>query len=146
MSRSKNALILFLFLCLSSDALAQYTFLRKGQTSSYDSSVNIEVKEYRKIRAKILTADTLVTALNDEIKKSYVISSRKDTVISSQILIIESNARVIEVKTKTISDLSDNFNKLFQANNKKKKFYERPGFLFGSGGVAGIIIKTLLAK
>lgn len=69
MNYCKIGLTLFAFSCLLSEVRGQfnqYTLMRRGDVSKYDTSVNIHIDEYRLIRRKVLTADTLSRRITAE--------------------------------------------------------------------------------
>jgi hypothetical protein len=123
--------------------------MRRGQVSAYDSSVNIEIGEYRKIRAKVLTADSVYNAFMgerygylSEIKSYIMLGFTKDEIIAR-------HEATILSKDSTITDL--------KAINKEslillKSFRLSPvpaidtGLKIGGGIVIGIIIRSLIKK
>lgn len=109
MKTCKCVLILFTFLCLTFESSGQfnnYTRMRRGDVSRYDSSVNIDIREYRLIRHKLTLSDSLINALNTErhnnesLTKSFLAQiSTKDETISRQ-------AATIDEKNITIAGLA----------------------------------------
>lgn len=125
MKLSKNALTTLLFLCLTFEGLAQYNLMRRGQVSAYDSSVNIEISEYRKIREKIFAADSLVQSLGMEVKANGQLNNmlleRDHTIARMQ----EQYKADITAQEKTISDLRRLFDNL-AATSKKLRIFKDP--------------------
>jgi hypothetical protein len=144
MPSSKNVLSLSLFLCLSFELAAQYQFLRKGSPSLYDSSVNVDIREYRKIRLKVTLADSLINALHSEINislRTIVEQDKKNSALSE--LIIRHEA-TISAKDRSIQALNDQFTELYKISSKRKKFYQTAGFKYGSGGLGVLIVRKVL--
>jgi hypothetical protein len=147
----KSCLMLFLLICLAIDTTAQdttpvrgpYAFLRKGAPSPYDSGVVIEIHTYRQIRRKVTLADSLIEGLNIERIQFAEISLKKDSTITSLTAITERQAATIQHDQAVKDELNKNYNALFIIANKKRKWYERPGVIFGGGLLAGILITKI---
>lgn len=120
-----------------------YTFLRKGAASPYDSGVVIEIRTYRQIRTKVKLADSLVAGLNYERLQFVEMSYKKDSTIMSLFGITERQAATIQHDQGVKDELNKNYNTLFAIASKKKKWYERPGVIFTSGLLAGILISKI---
>jgi len=144
----KSLTTLFLFLCLSFDLAAQqpgifYALLLKGMPAPYDTTVAIHVREYRRIRNKILIADSLVGARNFELARAYTLIIAKD---SAQVVTLEIAAAAVKSNqrlTETNAILNRSYDELYLEYTRPKKIIERPWFWFSLGGVVGIIIKSL---
>lgn len=142
----------FAFLCLISEARGQfnqYTLMRRGQVSAYESSVNIEIGEYRKIRAKVLTADSIYGSLMTE---RFLATQAEKTYVQrlgTQDIIIRRHEETILAKDSTIAELK-------AVNNESitllKSFQISPvpvidtGIKIGGGILIGILIRSLIKK
>lgn len=110
MKNWKSVLMILISLCPISEASAQfnsYTLMRRGEVSLYDSSVNIEISEYRSIRRKVLTYDTLRQRMQSEriafdafVRETQVRNAMTDDVIKAK-------SETIAAKDVTISELRD---------------------------------------
>jgi hypothetical protein len=152
MKNWKSVLTTFAFLCLISEAQAQfnqYTLMRRGQVSAYDSSVNIEIGEYRKIRAKVLTADSVYNAfmgeryLNASALKSYIgqIFTKDEIIRRHEDTILAKDATIAGLKTTNEESL-----KLLKSFRLSPVPAIDTGLKVGGGIVIGIIIRSLIKK
>lgn len=115
--------IAFMQICLSSEA--QFSFVKAGEPSPYDSGVVIDLPYYRAIRNKVNFADKFIQSLkkeNDSLRAElnlyYVLSNKFDNLQSAQ---EESN---VENK-KAFAQLNKSFDKLLAEANKPDKWYQR---------------------
>lgn len=145
-------MILFAFLCLTFEASAQfgkYTFMRRGQVSTYDSSVNIDLREYRKIRQKITLADSLIFDLNKEraeheslIKEIIAKMAAKDEIIARHYETILAKETTIGQLQKVAEDCTTLARKL--------QIFPNPiadaGAKVGGGILIGLVVGILLTR
>jgi hypothetical protein len=136
----KYIITAFALLCLHTECYSQYCLMGRGQTNPFDSAVAIHLPEYRKIRIKVLTADSLIQKLNIEINEltDFVIKSEQ----AKQIL-IEINDRhqkTIADKDKSIKGLHHDFNELLHQCNKKSVWWNSRGAHFGGGAIASLVV------
>lgn len=141
----KNYIGTLIFLiALSSEASGQYTFLRRGQASPYDSGVVVRIDRYRAEGLKLKLADRLIDSLKVELFKGYRSNDRKDSLNRSLTFANAVLKDSGERKDKTIDDLNKNFDKAISIL-QPKGFWNRKEFIFGGGivlgalGTAGII-------
>jgi hypothetical protein len=142
---SKKSIILLACLCLTFNSFSQgaYSFLLRGQKSPYDSAVSIEIHEYRKIRFKLTTSDSLVVALISDVRAAASISLEKDSAIST---LLKENSVHLEIERrqqKSFSDLNKNFNDLY-IKSISKGFFQRPGVLVGMGSAGTFIVIAIV--
>jgi hypothetical protein len=141
-------LILCLLICPSFELAAQtispYTFSLKGRPSPYDSAVTIQIAEYRKIRIKITTADSLVDALSSEINQLLTLVDKQDQANRILLDLTSRQEKTIARKDETIQDLSGQFDKLYETTVSKKKFYQTNGFKYGAGGTLALVLRKAL--
>jgi hypothetical protein len=117
MKLSKNVLILLLLTC-PIFSWAQYNQMRRGEVSMFEESVNIEISEYRKIRRKVLTADSLRQSWESErLKLEEIIQAtiQRDS-ISNEITLLQ--AKTIDRKDSVIQSLSRDFEDLAKVQKK----------------------------
>ena len=99
MKLSKSVLTISLLLCLTFEVRAQYnnySLTLKGQASRYDSAVLVEVNEFRRIRRKLLTYDTLA-------RNFYVERLKFDAISREMEVRIAMSADIIKAKDETIA-------------------------------------------
>jgi hypothetical protein len=142
------ALILLTSICptfeLGAQTLSPYTFSLKGRPSPYDSAVIIQIAEYRKIRIKVTTADSLVDALSTEINQLLTLVDKQDQANRILVDLTSRQEATISRKEETIEDLSDQFDRLYEKSVSKKKFYQTNGFKYGAGGIGALLIRKAL--
>jgi hypothetical protein len=105
MKQSKSVLIICALLCLSFEAAAQYKLTRRGEPSPYDSSVNIEISEYRLIRNKVLTYDTLRRRIQIERLNFEVLEVEFRTKAAIMEEVVKAKDGTIARQDTTIADL-----------------------------------------
>lgn len=128
-----------LLLCLTFEVSAQYNLLRRGEPSTYDSAVNIEISEYRKIRRKVLTADSLVAQLNQEIEIRQGQGRAFASKVNIMQNIIDRQTETIKSKDETIRQLSQSFDNLAHAT-KKIQIFKNPLADVGAKILIGAVI------
>lgn len=109
MKSFKTAIIALLFLCLTSEAAAQfnaYTLMRRGQVSQYDTSVNIHITEYRLVRKKAIAADTLIRSYFHEISLLNSTLASMDAKQTTLVAIVDRQQAYMEEKQVTINGLN----------------------------------------
>lgn len=151
----KSLTTLFLFFCLSFNLVAQevgatkqkpgilYALLLKGMPAPYDTTVAIHVHEYRRIRNKLLIADSLIGARNFELARAYTLVIAKDSAQAVTLEILAASVKSGERLTETNAILNRSYDELYLEYTRPKKIIERPWFWFGAGAIVGIIIKSL---
>jgi redox-regulated HSP33 family molecular chaperone len=132
-----NYITLCLFLCLSSELLGQgaYTLLKQGERSPYDSAVAIRIQEYRQLRLKIITGDSLITSQALENKFLYQVIEKKDSNAVAQAFAIQRQRETIKSKDQTITELNQTYKDLEQVALKPR----RRGLFFGLGAAASFL-------
>lgn len=146
MQSCKNYIILFVLICLSFDACAQYRKVLKAESSPYDTAVLIQIQEYRKIRIKVTFADSLINSLNMELSKSRLIVQQKDSSQSILIEIQKASAVTISRQAETIQSVSKSFDDLNKLVSAPTPWIKKPWVIFSGGAIVGIILKSLLSK
>jgi hypothetical protein len=156
MPSSKNIIVILLSICLifKEEALAQtsdpsaplsaYTLTFRGARSPYDTSVNISITEYRKIRQKVTLADSLIAALHVEINKGLALSIAQEERSGILVSLVDRHERTIAAKDKTIADLSKQFDDLDATITAPKKWYRTNGFKYGAGATGVLVIRRIL--
>lgn len=152
MSWSKNTTLLLL-LCLSFELNAQqqeqelsglfYALLLKGQPAPYDTTVAIALSEYRRVRAKVMSADELLTAKNRELAEAYALITARDSSAEISARIAESNARTIETLTEANRQAARDYDALYRKATAPQPWYERPWVLISAGFIGGALLKSL---
>jgi len=150
MNNSRSVLTTLLFLCLISEASAQfnqYTFMRRGQVSAYDSSVNIQIQEYRKIRQKLTLVDTLLQELAIErFQNSQLVKEQMSRLATEEEIAARHYATVAE-KDATIYELRK-VNTEAIGLAKKLQIFPNPVLDFtskvGGGVLIGLIISLIV--
>lgn len=123
--------------------------MKRGQVSAYDSSVNIEIGEYRKIRAKVLTADSVYNSFMSE--RYQNLSALKSYISQVYIKdeIIRRHEDTILAKDATIAGLKSTNEESLKL---LKSFRLSPvpaidtGLKIGGGIVIGVIVGVLIKK
>lgn len=152
MKNWKSVLTTFAFLCLISEGRAQfnqYTLMKRGQVSAYDSSVNIEIGEYRKIRAKVLTADSVYNSfMSERYQNLYALKSYigqgfiKDEIIRRhEDTILAKDATIAGLKSTNEESL-----KLLKSFRLSPVPAIDTGLKIGGGIVIGVIVGVLIKK
>jgi len=145
MRNYKNFIILFALICLTFEGFSQkYSKLFKGDRSPYDTGVIIELSEYRKIRIKVNYADSIIRSLNREISNSYSIIKQRDSIQLIMLKLIESKENQVARQSQLIESINKDFDALYNASNRKKKFFQKQSYMLGSGFMLGIITSILI--
>jgi len=150
----KNLFALFACLCLSFEISAQtviekpkpgifYALLLKGMPAPFDTTVAIHVTEYRKIRTKVILADSLVNAKDRELAQAYKVIEEKSAAQVITLEILATSSRANERLTKTNAQLNNDYDELYLETTRPKKLIEKPWFLITVGAVGGAILKSL---
>jgi uncharacterized coiled-coil protein SlyX len=138
-SYRKN-IIALAFLCLSFSALAQYQKAAKGEPVPFDTAVIVELGEYRKIRSKVLLADSLVQSLSFSLSLSLQAIAQQDSTISAQAFTIAAQEKTIARKDEVIQQVSTRFDELNKLATRPKRWYQKDGLKYGLGAAAMLLI------
>jgi hypothetical protein len=126
MKLSKNALMILLSVCLTFEVSAQYSLMTRRQVlNEFDSAVTIEISEYRKIRKKVTTADSLIIALKAEVTKNAQLVYLNNTQAEGLKYLVQRHEDTIASKDKTIAELNSAFDEL-AALSKKFRIFRDP--------------------
>ena len=137
-----------LVMCLCLNSNAQFQRMKKGDASIYDNSVNVELSEYRSIRRHLLTGDTLVTNLRQEIQDQKGIILEQQKTISKRDTLIASQTATILRKDSVTAALNKNFQDAIKIVEDEPetifgKIFKSPWTYFTIGVLSGIGIKSL---
>jgi hypothetical protein len=128
-------------MCLSQNINAQdYRFLRKGAIVPFDSAAVINHREYVRIRFKIMTADTLINSLNEELVKSSEIIYKLSGSVSVLTQMVDTLQKANQRKSITIEALNKNVNKAVDVSMSSMKFTKKPLFYIIASAVGTFII------
>jgi hypothetical protein len=108
MKLSKSALMISLLLCLTFEVRAQYNnyaLTLRGEVSKFDSAVLVEVNEFRKIRRKLLTYDTLARNFYVERLKFNAVQMEMQVRVAMSEDIIKAKNETIARQDTTIVEL-----------------------------------------
>jgi hypothetical protein len=119
--------------------------MRRGDVSTYDSSVNIEIKEYRKIRRKVLSSDSLIIAMSLHVAYTDTLIKRFEDKISTLAATAVRHEATIADKNQTIKKLSADFDNLATLS-KKLRIFKNPISDGAVKFVGGVLVGLLISK
>lgn len=143
----KAAFVSLMLTCLISTSVrGQYQQMKKGEFSTFARSVNIEISEYVKIRAKVFLVDSLIQAVvvlkHDQETATKSFMNQAATYQAD----LASKDRTIASQATTIGELNQNFQQLDNAWKKwrivKSPFWDGVLKVAGAAGVGYIAGKT----
>ena len=141
----KSALMIFALASLSFEGSAQYMRMTRGDVSRYDSSVNIELSEYRRIRQKVTLADSLAANINLLISQSNDLRTEFNDKEKTLLSIVKANGETIDRKDETIKGLSSKFDDL-ESTAKKFRIFNNPIADIGAKILVGAALGILIIK
>lgn len=122
--------LLVLSLCQTFESSGQgYEKLLRGQKTTFDTAVAVQIQQYRLIRKKATIADKYISSLKttiDSLNETVKLYSALDLTMQQ----IQQTQQEYQAKNdKAFSDLSQSFDKLLRQKIPPKKFYERTGVI-----------------
>ena len=121
-------------------SFGQYAKVPKGTPCPFDTCVSIKLSEYRKVRSKVIAADTLVQGLTLELLKVNSQLRKKDSVNTATNSIIEVKENLINSSAELCRALQQDNQTLTDQLNAPIPWYKQNK----TGFVLGVLISSLL--
>lgn len=127
-------------LLLNFNASAQYERLTKGERSTFDSSINIQLSTYRVWRVKLLVGDSLIAGFKNECDSMRIELDKFNVLTTAQVHEINAITGFVTRERSNYDSLNTKFDSLIMVVSKQKPFYEQPLFIAISCFLLGIFI------